>query len=93
MEPFNLLFADDSSPSPAVATFKVDLASLYNVMCHTLKDDQVTLFLYLLLHRNPQYKAFVLSRTNIDQLVSIQSTEAFSVAFFFFFSFFSNNIE
>ena len=62
--------SDESSPSQAVATFKLDLAQLYEVMCQTLNDDQVTLFLYLLLHRNPNYKAFVLSRTNIDQLVS-----------------------
>ena len=69
---YNILvpFSDDSSPSAVVATFKVDVAALYKVMCDTLKEDQVTLFLYLLLHRNPHFKAFVLSRTNIDQLVS-----------------------
>ena len=39
----------------------------------TLKDDQTTLLLYLLLHRNAHMKAFILSRTNIDSLVSISS--------------------
>uniref|UniRef100_A0A0L8GD18 Dymeclin n=1 Tax=Octopus bimaculoides TaxID=37653 RepID=A0A0L8GD18_OCTBM len=58
-----------SVPTEAVATFKLDFSKLYNTLCETLRDDQTTLLLYLLLHRNPHMKAFILSRTNIDSLV------------------------
>ncbi|XP_074661228.1 dymeclin-like [Tubulanus polymorphus] len=58
-----------SDPTEAVATFKIDYSQLYDAMCQTLKDDQTTLLLYTLLHRNAHVKAFILSRTNVDQLV------------------------
>ena len=54
----------------ASATFSVDMTSLYVTLCETLRDDDTTLLLYLMLHRNLNMKAFLLSRTNIDQLVS-----------------------
>ena len=60
---------DDSSPTLSVATFKMDASAVYKAICDTMRDDQVTLLLYLLLHRNQFFKSFVLSRTNIDQLV------------------------
>ncbi|KAH3746684.1 dymeclin-like [Dreissena polymorpha] len=56
-------------PTTAHATFKTDFSELYKTLCSTLKDDQTTLLLYLLIHRNPNVKAFILSRTNIDQLI------------------------
>ena len=34
-----------------------------------LHKDQTTLLLYLLLHRNPNVASFILSRTDIDNLV------------------------
>ncbi|XP_060608390.1 dymeclin-like isoform X2 [Ruditapes philippinarum] len=59
-----------SGPTPvAQITFKMDFMELYKTLCTTLRDDQTTLLLYLLIHRNPNMKAFILSRTNIDQLV------------------------
>ena len=36
-----------------------------------LWDDQTTLLLYLLIHRNADMKAFIFSRTNIDSLVRL----------------------
>lgn len=57
------------SPTKVAATFKFDYTDLYNGLCSTLRDDQTTLLLYLLIHQNSAMKAFVLSRTNIDQLV------------------------
>ncbi|ESO98060.1 hypothetical protein LOTGIDRAFT_239130 [Lottia gigantea] len=57
------------TPSHAIATFKIDFNKLYQTLCGTLRDDQTTLLLYLLIHRNPQFKDYLLSRTNIDQLV------------------------
>ncbi|XP_053388105.1 dymeclin-like isoform X2 [Mercenaria mercenaria] len=59
-----------SGPTPvAQLTFKMDFTELYKTLCTTLRDDQTTLLLYLLIHRNPNMKAFILSRTNIDLLV------------------------
>lgn len=62
---------DQSTPSPTkvAATFKFDFTDLYNSLCSSLRDDQTTLLLYLLIHQNASMKAFILSRTNIDQLV------------------------
>ncbi|XP_050397262.1 dymeclin [Patella vulgata] len=56
-------------PTHAVATFKIDFSKLYQTLCLTLRDDQTTLLLYLLIHRNPRVKDYLLSRTNIDHLV------------------------
>lgn len=39
--------------------------------CRDLHKDQTTLLLYLLLHRNPNVATFILSRTDIDNLVSV----------------------
>ncbi|CAG2200756.1 DYM [Mytilus edulis] len=62
---------DQSTPSPTqvAATFKFDFTDLYNSLSSSLRDDQATLLLYLLIHQNASMKAFILSRTNIDQLV------------------------
>lgn len=65
-----LIETSDSSPTVAVATFKVDFSQLFSALCQTLKEDQTTLLLYLLMHRNQAVRAFILSRTNLDQLVS-----------------------
>ncbi len=62
--------AANSSPTQAVATFKIDFTQLYDTLCKTMKEDQITLLVYLLLQRNVAIKSFILSRTNIDQLVS-----------------------
>ena len=59
--------AVDSSSSPKVM---VNFSDLYGTLCRTLRDEQTTLLLYALLHRIDAVKAFVLSRTNIDQLVN-----------------------
>lgn len=67
------LLSDQSSASPtqAAATFKTDFTELFQSLCTALRDDQSTLLLYLLIHRNVNMKAFILSRTNIDALVSM----------------------
>ncbi|XP_059158576.1 dymeclin-like isoform X2 [Physella acuta] len=58
-----------TTPTHIASTFKLDMSKVYNVLCQTLHDDQTTLLLYLLLHQNPNMKAYILSRTNIDMLV------------------------
>lgn len=50
--------------------FKVEFGKLYKTLCTTLNDDQSTLLMYMLLHKNPHFKTFVLSRTtDLDQFV------------------------
>ena len=56
----------DSEPLP---WFSVDYRRLYDILCQTVHTDQSTLLLYMLLHRNQHFKAYVISRTNIDQIV------------------------
>ncbi|UJR32022.1 hypothetical protein I4U23_019491 [Adineta vaga] len=56
----------DSEPLP---WFSVDYRCLYDVICQTVHTEQSTLLLYMLLHRNQHFKAYVISRTNIDQIV------------------------
>ena len=51
--------------------FSVDYRRLYDVLCQTVHTDQSTLLLYMLLHRNQHFKAYVISRTNIDQIVCL----------------------
>lgn len=60
---------DLTGPTQAVATFKLEYSKVYDTLCATMRDDQTTLLLYLLIHQNQGMKAFILSRTNIDLLV------------------------
>ncbi|XP_013380447.1 dymeclin-like [Lingula anatina] len=57
------------APTEALATFRMDFPRLYKALCQNMRDDQTTLLLYLLIHRNINFKTFVLSRTNLDQVV------------------------
>lgn len=60
----------DSKDSPKDAsTFKIDFTALYNTLCRIVTIDQATLLLYLLLHRNQRFYKFVMSQTNLQQLV------------------------
>ncbi len=53
-----------------VTGFKIEFAKLYKTICNNLSDDQTTLLLYMLLHRNQYFKTFVLSRAvDLDQFV------------------------
>lgn len=57
------LQADSVAGEQKVTGFKVDFIKLYATLCATQNDDQSTLLLYLLLHRNQSFRIFVLSRT------------------------------
>lgn len=72
MSHFSVCFEESSSSTPtqAVATFKLDYAKLYGTICQTLRDDETTLLLYLLLHRNLNFRSFLISRADIELLVS-----------------------
>ena len=47
-----------------VQGFKIEFQRLFDVLCALQNEDQATLLLYLLVHKNPQFKNFVLSRTS-----------------------------
>ncbi|XP_022799189.1 dymeclin-like [Stylophora pistillata] len=49
--------------------FTLHIGMLFTAICRDLHKDQTTLLLYLLLHRNPSVASFILSRTDIDNLV------------------------
>lgn len=57
-------------PTLAATLFKVDYNALYSILCRRASGDSATLLLYLLLHRNPSFKSYVLARADLDQLVS-----------------------
>ncbi|XP_064471607.1 dymeclin-like isoform X2 [Ornithodoros turicata] len=60
---------DSGSSVEAVPSFKLDYSKLYDTLCTTLNNDETTLLLYLLLHRNTQFRTYVLSRSNIEALL------------------------
>lgn len=47
-----------------VTGFKINFQLLFDVLCAQQNEDQATLLLYLLLHKNQQFKIYVLSRTS-----------------------------
>ncbi|KAI1289319.1 Dymeclin [Halotydeus destructor] len=52
------------------AGFKVDFSKLFTVLSESQHEDQSTLLLYLLLHKNESFRAFALSKTSeLDKLV------------------------
>ncbi|XP_028418977.1 dymeclin-like [Dendronephthya gigantea] len=58
-----------SSEDTEQASFYMNAGVLYTTLCSQLHTDQTTLLLYLLLHRNPTIASYLLSRTDIDNLV------------------------
>ncbi|XP_068239348.1 dymeclin [Palaemon carinicauda] len=59
----------ESTPTQAVATFKLEFATLYKTLYTHLQEDQTTLVLYLLLHKNEDFRTYVLSRTDMENLI------------------------
>ncbi|KAJ8927015.1 hypothetical protein NQ314_020578 [Rhamnusium bicolor] len=61
----------DNSPVPPTkvsSLFKLDFNLLYITLCKKASGDAATLLLYLLLHRNPSFKSYLLSRLDLEQL-------------------------
>ncbi|XP_047661289.1 dymeclin isoform X2 [Tachysurus fulvidraco] len=58
-----------SIPSPQPHMFQINFNSLYTGLCEQQKSDQVTLLLYTLLHQNSNMKTYMLSRTDMENLV------------------------
>ncbi|KAH8024159.1 hypothetical protein HPB51_021780 [Rhipicephalus microplus] len=67
---FSFVNSQDAGGSvEAIPSFKLDYGKLYDTLCTTMNNDQTTLLLYLLLHRNGNFKTYVLSRSNIEMLM------------------------
>lgn len=49
--------------------FQINFNSLYTALCEQQRSDQATLLLYTLLHQNANMRTYILSRTDIDNLV------------------------
>ncbi|XP_030624148.1 dymeclin isoform X2 [Chanos chanos] len=58
-----------SIPSPQPHTFQINFNSLYTALCEQQRSDQATLLLYTLLHQNANMRTYVLSRTDMENLV------------------------
>lgn len=65
----HILVHDPVPPTQTPSLFKIDFNLLYMTLCKKTSGDSATLLLYLLLHRNPSFKLFMLKRTDLDQLV------------------------
>ncbi|KAG5324995.1 DYM protein, partial [Pseudoatta argentina] len=59
------------SQGKAVDTFKFNLNKLYNTICKVSNTDEVTLLLYMLLHRNSSVKQDIMRRPDIQLLASV----------------------
>uniref|UniRef100_A0A8C4Z0S4 Dymeclin n=1 Tax=Gadus morhua TaxID=8049 RepID=A0A8C4Z0S4_GADMO len=50
-------------------SFQINFNSLYTALCEQQRSDQATLLLYTLLHQNANMRTYMLSRTDMDNLV------------------------
>ncbi|XP_077354711.1 dymeclin isoform X2 [Festucalex cinctus] len=58
-----------SIPMEHAHTFQINFNSLYTALCEQQCSDQATLLLYTLLHQNANMRTYMLSRTDMDNLV------------------------
>lgn len=63
------LQVDSIGVAGLVSGFKMNFNQLFSTLCATQNEDQSTLILYLLLYKNPSFRAFLISRTSqLDDL-------------------------
>uniref|UniRef100_A0A673YGU6 Dymeclin n=1 Tax=Salmo trutta TaxID=8032 RepID=A0A673YGU6_SALTR len=58
-----------SIPTEQHHTFQINFNSLYTALCEQQRSDQATLLLYTLLHQNTNMRNYMLSRTDMENLV------------------------
>lgn len=58
-----------SLPVEQPHNFQINFNSLYTALCEQQRSDQATLLLYTLLHQNANMRTYMLSRTDMDNLV------------------------
>lgn len=70
---FNCCDTQNSSSNgdQMIAGFKIEYGRLFDALCTQQEDDQSTLLLYFLLHKNASFRNYVLSRTEELHLIII----------------------
>lgn len=58
-----------TTTNPSSPAFHLNLSRLFQCMCNTQYQEASTLLLYFLIHKNPEVRAYILSKTDIDKLV------------------------
>uniref|UniRef100_A0A8C7DNM6 Dymeclin n=1 Tax=Oncorhynchus kisutch TaxID=8019 RepID=A0A8C7DNM6_ONCKI len=58
-----------SVPTEQHHMFQINFNSLYTALCEQQRSDQATLILYTLLHQNTNMRTYMLSRTDMENLV------------------------
>jgi hypothetical protein len=69
---FNCCDSQNNCPNgdQMIAGFKIEYGALFDVLCSQQEDDQSTLLLYFLLHKNASFRNYVLSRTeDLHQII------------------------
>lgn len=73
---FSSAHVDTSSlPVEQPHSFQINFNSLYTALCEQQRSDQATLLLYTLLHQNTNMRTYMLSRTDMDNLVGRTSVK------------------
>lgn len=75
-----VFFCADDQPTSQTKTaeiFKFNLNKLYNTICKIPNTDEITLLLYMLLHRNSNVKQDIMKRPDIQLLASDLKTHFF----------------
>ncbi len=60
---------DPAEVAASAASFQIDFGRLFKTLCDTLSADESTLLLYLLLHRNCDFRSHVLASADIERVV------------------------
>ena len=74
------VFASSDTSSPAseqLHSFQINFNSLYTALCEQQRSDQATLLLYTLLHQNTNMRTYMLSRTDMENLVCDIKTQSY----------------
>ncbi|KJE92352.1 dymeclin, variant [Capsaspora owczarzaki ATCC 30864] len=62
-------FSVSESGRPPLGVVQLSYTKLYSVLCQRLHNQQTTLLLYLLLHANTSFTTFLLSRTDLQNVL------------------------
>lgn len=65
------MILEDYSTMQGKSAFRFNINKLYNTICKIPNTDEVTLLLYMLLHRNSSVKQDIMRRPDIQLLVCI----------------------
>ncbi|CAG0921452.1 unnamed protein product [Notodromas monacha] len=69
---FSAVKESTALPRNVAVTFNFDYVKLYDVFSSIEHCDQTTVLLYILLHKNTQFRIFVLSRSNIESIILLR---------------------